>query len=88
MKATWWWNGLTYQGTDNYGFAARGGGILDYYGYDWGFEIGMWWSKTVSSDPSWNNFGANCLTMTNRHYTAFIEPHLRPSGVSVRCIKD
>jgi uncharacterized protein (TIGR02145 family) len=84
------WNASYENGTDNYGFSGLPGGTRsgsDYYSGIFGFigEVGYWWS---SSDNSSGYAWGRGLGYGDYGGTVSVGDHSKPSGLSVRCLKD
>ena len=92
LKAKSGWNnynGVSGNGTDGFGFTALPGGY--YYHKDGSFEsvgnYGHWWSANESVDYSYAAYERNMIYYNDvsQNWGYGID---KPTGVSVRCIKD
>lgn len=84
LKATSGWNNGE-NGTDDFGFGALPGGMLEFEGFMYIGDKGYWWSKT---EYQGGQFSAYCESIQNgsKNMMTFIENKAR--GLSVRCVKD
>ncbi len=95
LKSTDGWDGIlgrddgSGNGTDDYGFAALGGGQYDNkYGYSLSGNFGTWWTTTESKDQRDAGRAAYTTILSCCDEELLQYPPLKTIGFSVRCVKN